>query len=266
MRTLHFIIEPKTEEDAKGNLATIELLHDCLCKNTHTLYYLASRGVSKDASREFGLGYLPPNIITSKTLQPLQGRLIIPVYDTYGTPICLAGRTLNGGSECKYWHPSYDKKRYIWNLHRAKNSIKEKKVAVLVEGFMHVISLWDHGVRNVVSMQGTALQDERIPLLLRYTDSVIVIPDRDGPGERGWKKLARVLRATPYNLQVVRLKLPEGYNDIDEFINKASDTETNPILDALRVPWVAKHAGNIDTIKLRQVIEKRFGYVLPPES
>lgn len=253
-----FVIEPKSQKDVETNTGVIQQLHTQLLENKPASQYLLDRGIPPEVWEEFSLGYLPLNGTNNREFMPLCGRIIIPLYDCYGVPICLAGRTLNKDSPCKYWHPSYEKKYHIWNLNRAKEHIVNKNFVVIVEGFMHVFGLWSRGIRNVVSLQGTTIQRERIPLLLRYTKTVIAIPDTDKAGQGGWRHLSKVLKDEPYNMSVFRLILPEEYNDIDEFFLNSPTSSSLPVVEALKNPWAKRNSPKSDTIEIKNKVLKTF--------
>lgn len=258
---VNFIVEPKTQSEVEDNEESIRVLSECLQKDDRALSYLYSRGLEPETVKEFNLGYLPSSgsiSFTNSSLQKvLQGRVVIPVFNNYGDPICLVGRAITD-SKLKYWHPSYNKTQTLWNIHKAKPHILNKKYCIIVEGFMHVMSLHGKGVRNVVSLQGTSLQYERAALIGRYTTNVVYITDNDEPGNKSWSKVSKMLKEEPFNYTIKKVHVPEGYNDVDDFILNGDKSDVIDMCRKLIKEWDTEKIINKDTINLGEIVEEAF--------
>ncbi|WP_300854586.1 CHC2 zinc finger domain-containing protein [uncultured Clostridium sp.] len=169
--------------------------------------YLKSRGFSDETIQEFGVGYSNGNIKTElKDFQSLlsqQGilnarynernyqRLMFPLHNELGEIIGFNGRTLKEKSSDDKIYVKYllspeslefSKSKTLFNLHRAKNYIKDQGSVYIVEGVMDCMTLWELGKRNVVCTLGTSLSKDHIQLLKKYTDKFIICYDNDIAG------------------------------------------------------------------------------------
>ena len=136
------------------------------------------------------------NSTTSKGFYDrFRGRIMFPISNEHGNIVGFTGRVLqetekSGG---KYVNTPqtivYDKSRVVFGLEKAKQAIREKKQAIVVEGQMDVIAAHQYGTNYVVATSGTALTEQQLTLLKRYTDTIAFAFDGDGAGikaaERG---------------------------------------------------------------------------------
>lgn len=161
-----------------------------------------------------------------------RGRIMFPIRDVHGTVCGFTGRVLvetekSGG---KYVNSPqtivYDKSRIIFGLDFAKKSIREKDFIVLVEGQTDVISSHQAGVTNVVATSGTALTEEQIKLIKRYTQNVRMAFDGDSAGVKAAKRGIDLALAAGLSVKVI--SIPEG-KDPDECIK----TDPQLWLDAI---------------------------------
>lgn len=113
------------------------------------------------------------------------GRVIFPIFDPVNRVVALAGRTLEGG-KIKYLNspatPVFQKGRHLYGLNLTRPEIVRQGYAILVEGYIDLILLWQHGIRNVAATMGTALGRENLRLLSRLTRRVILAFDGDQAG------------------------------------------------------------------------------------
>lgn len=147
-----------------------------------------------------------------------RGRLIFPIEDVGGHVIAFGGRILGDG-EPKYLNspqsPVYVKGRNLYGLSKAREAIREKGYAILVEGYFDMITLFNAGVTNVIATLGTALTKDQVKLIRRYTGDVVVIFD---PDEGGKKAMARSLELfLAGNVQAKVVVLPDNY-DPDRYV------------------------------------------------
>jgi DNA primase len=116
-----------------------------------------------------------------------RNRLIFPIRDVTGRVIGFGGRALSDDDQPKYLNigatPLYDKGRTLYNLDRAKGRLRDEG-AVLVEGYMDVIGLAGAGVQNAVACCGTALTEQHVLVLQKYTDRYYLAFDDDGAGRK----------------------------------------------------------------------------------
>jgi DNA primase len=117
--------------------------------------YLKERGLSKEAVTEFGLGYCAKG--------SMSGRIVIPIHNAEGQLIAYAGRWPGEPTEGtpKYRLPAgFKKAQELFNIHRAIQQPPDVPL-VIVEGFFDCIKLWQHGLKRVVALMGTAASSSR---------------------------------------------------------------------------------------------------------
>ncbi len=149
-----------------------------------------------------------------------RGRLIFPIESVNGNVIAFGGRSL-GDEMPKYLNspesPVYIKGKNLYGLSRAKEEIRRKNEAILVEGYFDFLQLWNAGVRNAVATLGTALTRDHLDLLRRYTKTVVVLFDPDEGGRNAVERGMRLFVEEKMHARVVIL--PEK-DDPDSFIMK----------------------------------------------
>ncbi len=111
----------------------------------------------------------------------------------------------------------FKKKENLYGLNLAKNAIRKKNLAIMVEGYMDVVSLFDAGIENVVATLGTAMTQEQAKLLKRYTDVVVLAYDSDGAGQAATERGIDILQYAGCRVKI--LQLDEG-KDPDEYVRK----------------------------------------------
>ena len=116
-------------------------------------------------------------------------RIMFPINNSHGNPIGFSGRLLREKPEAggKYINTPqtliYNKSLVLFNLDKAKNEIKSKNSAIIVEGQMDVASVWQAGTKNIIATSGTALTQDHLKILKRYTKSLSFCFDADLAGE-----------------------------------------------------------------------------------
>lgn len=204
--------------------------------------YLSKRGLLDETIQAFQLGYAPNSWdATSKFLQTkgfsanellhagllvpsdrgrpydrFRGRVIFPLRDIHGNVVGFAGRTLTEES-VKYVNtpetPVFIKGRTLFGLDQTKQDIRMAKNAVLVEGEIDMLMAYQDGVKWTVAVKGTALTDDQIQLLKRYTNEAIVCFDPDVAGTSA--TLRGIERAHALGLAVSVVSLPQGLDPAD---------------------------------------------------
>ncbi|AFZ20809.1 DNA primase [Allocoleopsis franciscana] len=152
-------------------------------------------------------------------------RLMIPIHDTQGRIIGFGGRTLKD-EQPKYLNspdtPLFDKGKTLFALDKARDAISKQDKAVVVEGYFDAIALHAAGITNVVASLGTALSEQQVKLLLRYTESkqIILNFDADKAGTQASLRAIEEIADLAYKGQVQLrvLNLPGG-KDADEFLS-----------------------------------------------
>lgn len=217
--------------------------------------YLLNRGINKNFINKYKLGYLPQSDQSfAKKLKEIDrlteatelglirqnyqksyysffaGRLMIPVENSRGKVIAFSGRSLKAVSEGnpKYKNSPeslvFKKKKELYGFHQALPLMREKRYAVLVEGFFDQWALHSHGIPSVAVM-GTGISEEQIKKLERSVDQLIFLLDNDEAGKRA------TLRSLPIALTTSKLELKvfsslEG-KDPDEWLKSINPQTTN---------------------------------------
>ncbi|MBP7992454.1 MAG: DNA primase [Candidatus Magasanikbacteria bacterium] len=202
--------------------------------------YLLKKGFSIDDLVASGLTIKRDNADRTSNrgfYDRFRGRIMFPIWDVHDSIVGFTGRVLvetetSGG---KYVNspqsPSYDKSRVLFGLNKAKRAIKENDLAVLVEGQMDVIACHQAGMTNVVATSGTALTDEQIKLLQRYTTNLAMAFDADLAGQNAAKRGIDLAREAGLQVRVIRI--PEGAGkDPDECLKKNPDVWTQSVQNA----------------------------------
>ena len=141
----------------------------------------------------------------------LRNRLTIPIHDVRGRVVAFGGRILGGGSpgQPKYLNtrdtPLFHKGGTLFGFHRAKGAMKDG--ALVVEGYFDVLQLHQHGIHQAVAPLGTALTEEHLKALSRFTRRVVLCFDGDAAGRRAMEKSLRM--ALPLGFEVRLLELPQ---------------------------------------------------------
>ena len=151
-----------------------------------------------------------------------RNRLMFPICDVHGNVIGFSGRILNDKKdEAKYINTSqtliYNKSQVLYGLDKAKQDIRKKNLAILVEGNVDVITSHQAEIKNVIACSGTALTLEQIKLLKRYTSNLALCFDLDLAGKEATKRGIDIAWQQEMNIKII--KLPEG-KDPDECIKK----------------------------------------------
>jgi DNA primase len=209
--------------------------------------YLDGRGISTDTRRLMRLGYAPQswdalltelkrrgaeNALIEKSglvtirdngigyYDRFRGRVMFPISDAQGRVIAFGGRILGQG-EPKYLNspetPVYSKGRNLFGLNFAKDDIRKRDAAILVEGYLDFTIPFQSGVRNMIASLGTALTEQQVKLLARYTRRIVVNYDPDSAGISATKRSLEMLLAVGFKVNV--LSLPDGM-DPDEYVLK----------------------------------------------
>jgi DNA primase len=180
------------------------------------------RKLSADFSREFLLksGLVQASDFDGRSFDRFRKRIIFPIRNESGKVIAFGGRILGDGQPKYLNSPEtsiYSKSRVLYALDQARDSIRRKNLAVLVEGYMDCIALHQGGVDNVVASCGTALNELQAKLLRRFADRIIVNFDPDNAGSAATLRSLGIFLEQGFKIRV--LALPEG-DDPDAFVKR----------------------------------------------
>ncbi|MBY6277737.1 DNA primase [Symbiobacterium thermophilum] len=207
------------------------------------LDYLLGRGLTEETIRRFRLGWapgrgalfralrdrFPPQILQKAGLivprrdgpgfmDVFFERVMFPIADLSGRVIGFGGRIL-GGEGAKYKNtaetPLFVKRHVLFGLDQAKEAMRARNQAILVEGYMDVLMPHQAGIQNVVAPLGTALTDEQVRIIRQQAQQVIVAFDMDTAGQLATLRGLQKLYDSGCDVRV--LQLPDG-KDPDEFI------------------------------------------------
>jgi len=214
--------------------------------------YFDNRKIKLTSLRAFGLGFAPQRDGTIRFIQEkklsmeraiqlgivgkssngslfdrFNGRIIFPLFSPNGRVIGFAGRLIEDNPQAGKYVNSPESKIYykgktLYGLSFAKEEIRKKDQAIVVEGYMDLISLYQSGIKNVVAASGTAFTDDQAILLSRYTKNTVLTFDADSAGVQAALRSIEVLLKKDFNVNI--LSLPKG-EDPDSYIRKVGAAE-----------------------------------------
>ncbi len=178
--------------------------------------HLKTKGADEKLIEQSGL--VSVNEEKNRVYDRFRGRIMFPVLDVKGNPIAFGARILANG-EPKYLNspetPAYVKGEHLYRFFQSKEEIRKKKYAILVEGYLDLIALYQFGVTNCVASLGTAFTDNQAKLLKRFASKVVVNYDGDKAGVKAARRAIEILLAEDFEIKI--LVLPDG-QDPDDFI------------------------------------------------
>jgi len=207
--------------------------------------YMKNRGLDSLTLKRFGIGYadgewnslyqhfmdkgVDPKVLlelglisesNGRYFDKFRNRVIFPIINTNGKVIGFGGRALGDGTP-KYLNspetPVFLKKNNLYGLNLTRQDISKDNCAILVEGYMDVISLYKVGIRNVSASLGTALTENQASLLKRYTNNIVLSYDADDAGMNAALRGMDILYKEGCRVKV--LHISDG-KDPDDFIKK----------------------------------------------
>ncbi len=258
-------IRLKEEETAPGprdalygaNEFASNFYHDNLVKKEsgkRGREYLKKRGYGENAVETFRLGYAPSSwdalkcaartvpedvlvkagllVVSEKggTYDRFRDRLIFPIRSVSGRVVGFGGRSVGDGTPKYLNSPEtdiYKKGSILYGLWESKQEIRSSGRAVIVEGYTDLVSLWSFGVATGVASSGTALTEEQVKLLARYSREVVILFDADTAGDEAAVRGLDTLLEQGFEVFVV--SLPQG-QDPDSFVRKKGKKSLEAIL------------------------------------
>ncbi|EOD3734668.1 DNA primase [Staphylococcus aureus] len=180
--------------------------------------FLQKKGYDIELAYEAGL--LSRNEENFSYYDRFRNRIMFPLKNAQGRIVGYSGRTYTG-QEPKYLNspetPIFQKRKLLYNLDKARKSIRKLDEIVLLEGFMDVIKSDTAGLKNVVATMGTQLSDEHITFIRKLTSNITLMFDGDFAGSEATLKIGQHLLQQGLNVFVIQL--PSGM-DPDEYIGK----------------------------------------------
>jgi DNA primase len=226
--------------------------------------YLKRRGLTGAIAARYGIGYAPDGSPLKQVFSDyaadalaasglvidgdrgrydrFRDRIMFPIRNIKGQIVGFGGRILDQG-EPKYLNspetPLFHKGSELYGLFEARAAIKAAGRAIVVEGYMDVVALAQHGVEFAVAALGTATTPIHARTLLRHTDRLIFAFDGDNAGRKAaWRALENSLEALQDGKEVSFLFLPEG-EDPDSYIRTHGQAAFLQLLDTDTVPLSA---------------------------
>jgi DNA primase len=198
--------------------------------------YLKSRAITSEIAREWQLGYAPDSwdallshargagfrdeelrasgLFSGGDDAPLKDRfrqrLMFPICNDYGEIVAFSGRVLPPSEDpAKYVNspetPLFSKGRTLFGLHKARRPLADAGVAIVCEGQLDLIRIFESGLRNVVAPQGTAFTPAQARLLKRYAETVVLCFDSDRAGRTAVERSLPILLAAGFGVRVAAL-------------------------------------------------------------
>lgn len=250
--------------------------------------YLQARGISKETAQRFRLGFagdewegllsylsrqnIPLSLIERSGLvsakerggfyDKFRNRIMFPIIDVKGRTIAFGGRVLDA-SMPKYMNSPetaiYIKGKNLFGLDVSKDDVRKSDQAIVVEGYLDMIIPFEAGIRNIVASLGTALTEDQVRLIKRYTNRVVMLYDPDLAGQAATLRALDLLVKEDMDVRIA--ELPEG-QDPDSFVRKngaesfrAMINEALPVFDYKLRRLLSKYDAKSTTGKDRIIRE-----------
>ena len=242
-------IEERNERESLfiiNNFAS-SYFQDILLEKEEINKYLLDRGLSLTTIKNFNLGYSTDSknnfykkanengysdkyleetglVIASdnKKIDRFRERIIFPIKSIAGRVLGFGGRIIDSNKKiAKYINSPeskiYNKSKILYGIYESKQFIVKDDTCLLVEGYMDVIQLHEHGIKNVLASSGTSLTKDQIILIKRLTSNIIVLFDGDQAGLSASLRSIDMILEEGLNVKIC--SFPEG-DDPDSFVRK----------------------------------------------
>lgn len=210
--------------------------------------YLKRRGLKPETIAEFELGLAPDgsDVLTRHLLKlghriadiekaglalktergtywdRFRGRIMFPIYNHVGKVAAFTGRVLPGNDNPnvgKYVNSPetliFQKSKILYGFHKTKNDIREAKQAVVVEGQMDFLMIWQDGVKNAVASSGTALTPDHLTVLRRLADELVLSFDADEAGEKAAERSIDLANSQDFLVKLLIIDDPQSKDPAD---------------------------------------------------
>lgn len=224
------------------------------------LDYLHNRGMTDELITEFNLGYAPSQRLLkpvfderkvdyqllrktglfsetqdAKLVDRFVERIMYPIRDASGATIAFSGRLLTSNPDMpKYLNSPeteiFNKGRVIFNLDKAKLTVRESRTVILFEGFMDVITAFAAGIKNGIASMGTSLTDDQVYDIKRIAQQVIISYDGDQPGQKATNRALEIFKPVS-SLTTKVVQIPDG-QDPDEYIKENGGAAFNGLVNS----------------------------------
>ena len=167
------------------------------------------RRFSDDMIDKFDMGYCPHDVN-----HELSGRIITPIYDTYGEMVSISTRHINKDHKHRFWHESFDKSSYLYGLYQAKDTIRRLNKVIVVEGEFDAIAFHTYGFTMTIGCCGSAFTLFQVALLSRFCTNFYLLFDGDVAGNH-WHRRNEHIQEThdkPTKAKDVVLSIPGVYS------------------------------------------------------
>ena len=224
------------------------------------LEYLEGRGLSRETIQDLQIGFAPEawdglmGVLHRRGIPPpiaeraglaiqrqkgsgfydrFRGRIAFPIANATGRMVGFGARALADDQEPKYLNSPetaiYRKSLILYGLSRARAAIRDRDLALVVEGYMDVARLVQHGISNVVATSGTALTAEQCRLLSRYSRRAVLVFDGDSAGSTAAERGIEILLGADLEARVVCL--PTSH-DPDSLVRDEGADRLNALVDS----------------------------------
>ena len=247
--------------------------------------YLKKRGIDRPVAKDWQLGFAPESwdaflkfalaggysrqeLLQSGLVKPreeerpsgdiydrFRGRIMFPICNDVGEVIAFSGRLLEADPQAaKYVNspetPLFQKGRVLFGLHKTKRALIEANCAIVCEGQLDLISLFEAGIKNVVAPQGTAFTDHQARILKRFVDEVVLCFDADQAGQKAAQHSMDSL--LQHDLVVRIIDMPTG-EDPDSLIRRDGKEEFEKRVAAAQDffdYWIEREVRSVDLSSL----------------
>ncbi|WP_319413270.1 DNA primase [uncultured Cohaesibacter sp.] len=231
----------------------------------HLKSYLIGHGVSEQDMLETGLIIKPDD--GRPTYDRFRNRLMIPIEDERGRVVAFGGRILDKDGKPKYLNSPetrlFFKGNMVFNAHRARQAAHEAGAAIVVEGYMDAIALYQAGIRHVVASLGTAFTEQQIARMWRFSNEPYICFDGDRAGRQAaHRSIERILPNLKAGYSFQFVFLPNG-KDPDDLVREQGADAFAPVLAQARslfdVIWERElESQPADTPERKAALEKRI--------
>jgi DNA primase len=257
--------------------------------------YLKGRGIDKRIAKDWQIGFAPESwdaflnwalergyqqrlLLESglvarreesgndnKGYDRFRNRIMFPIHNDVGEVIAFSGRVLDQQAEtAKYVNspetPLFRKGRVLFGLHKTKRGLIEADCAIVCEGQLDLITLFEAGIANVVAPQGTAFTEQQARILKRFVSEVVLCFDADAAGQ---KAAERSLDALLQNNLVVRVAEMPGGEDPDSMVRKRGRDDFEKLVSGARDFfdwWIEREsaAANLDSLSGKMQVARKL--------
>lgn len=227
------------------------------------------RKFARDIALEIGIIKKDRNN-AEETYDTFRDRIMFPIWDFNGSVIGFTSRSIRDGQNPKYLNSGdsviFNKRTLLYGFHLAKSHIREKNSAIVVEGNMDQIALYQYGFKNAVAIQGTAMGDQALARLLSITKNIYIALDNDGAGYKAAERLNAQLLEQGVLGYFVNF---EPVKDADDFLKEVGGIElqkrlenAKPMLDVMLEKAFPEKVPELSHKKL-EVLQSAFELVKP---